>query len=336
MTGEPEITHQGLCTVDGCPWPSDPDMHIPWCSHGLVGHHQHIPKRSQDTRAKIQAFICPRCHDKIDNGLWSNHIKLFPDGSVHYFILDEHGKTKTERVIGEAKYAHDVMGSLVAKTDFSPASPSVAPGEHLDAFTSDEVAGGLALPTQDDVDNTALAAVVSGDLAVVATVDLSQVSDEELANLYAWADKQQKDAFLTKCHIIYAYRERHVQHWGESWIEQAYQLFDGAPSRRTLQAYANIWQISDTSDANLQEHIGPLSDSRSLMQFIGRKAPEDGRVALEAAVAHLAEFGEPPTVPALIHRLGEETEREPEPPCPDSEDGRHHYVTMCSACGHLK
>ena len=110
MTVSPEITHEGLCCVDGCPWPSDPDMHIPWCSHGLVGHHQHIPKRSQDTKAKIQAFICPRCHDKIDNGLWSNHIKTFPDGSVHYFILDEHGKTKTDRVVQQGR--QEVAGDL--------------------------------------------------------------------------------------------------------------------------------------------------------------------------------------------------------------------------------
>jgi len=122
MTVSPEITHEGLCGVDGCPWPSDPDMHIPWCSHGLVGHHQHIPKRSQDTKAKIQAFICPRCHDKIDNGLWSNHIKTFPDGSVHYFILDEHGKTKTDRVVGQA-HPHDPLLPAQVESEPHPYKP---------------------------------------------------------------------------------------------------------------------------------------------------------------------------------------------------------------------
>ena len=139
MTDEPEITHQGLCTTPGCPWPSDPDMHIPWCGHGLAYQHQHIPKLSQDPNAKIQAIICPRCHDRIDNGLWSNHIKLFPDGSVHYFILDEHGKTKAERVVGQ--------GGVV-----------VADDEEVSEMVSQsmsEMAGGLTTATPVDLSQDA-------------------------------------------------------------------------------------------------------------------------------------------------------------------------------------
>jgi hypothetical protein len=157
------------------------------------------------------------------------------------------------------------------------------------------------------------------------------LSDEELALLYADADRWQRQGFLYKCAIIYTYRERHVQHWGQSWIEQAYELFEGAPSRRTLEAYANIWQICTVSDVNLTEQIGPLTDSRSLMQFIGRKKPEMGRVALEAAVAYVAEYGEPPTVAALTHKLGEEHEAI----APARPECAHKWVevTVCEKCG---
>jgi hypothetical protein len=166
---------------------------------------------------------------------------------------------------------------------------------------------------------------IIGGKFVDVPVSYEALGDEELAILYADADRRQRDGFLDKCAVIYAYRERHVQTWGESWTEQAYELFEGAPSRRPLYAYANIGQIiSDASDTSLVEHIGPLTDSRSLMQFIGRKTPQAGAVALEAAVSYVAEYGEPPTVSALTHKLG--VEREPKV-C------EHEWVERCRKCG---
>ena len=55
-----------LCSVSGCPAPSDPDWHIPWCGHGLAGEHHHVPKRSQGGK-EIVAFLCPTCHFEVDN-----------------------------------------------------------------------------------------------------------------------------------------------------------------------------------------------------------------------------------------------------------------------------
>jgi len=294
------LSNVPLCTVKGCPFPSDPDWHIPFCGHGLVGHHQHIPKLSLDPNAKIQAFICPRCHDRVDNGLWSNHIKIFPDGSVHYFILDEHGKTKAERIIEQGKV--EVYETEPQETAVVPVARSKSEARRLTAQTGHTVLEDASYGP----------AVVS-----VLGIDWSSFSDEQLVVIYQDADERQGFAFMDKCHAIHTYRMRH-----DDWLESAYDLFHA--SRRTLYAYSNVYEVCVTSDTHIIENIGPLTDSRSLMQFIGRKSVEEGRVALEAAVAHLAEFGEPPTVKGLIHRLGTETTK--------PEEGCHHSW-KCELCG---
>jgi hypothetical protein len=152
------------------------------------------------------------------------------------------------------------------------------------------------------------------------------MTDEELATLYAQADQLQADAFVRKCHIVAVYRQRHEQHWGESWVEQAYELFEGHPSRRTLQAYANLGEMFDQPDTSL-DHIGKLADSASLMRYIGRKSLDDGKVALAAAVDYVAEYGEAPSQAALAHKLGEE--QESKAAC------AHEFapVLTCTKCG---
>lgn len=288
-----------LCKVKGCPHPSDPDWHRCFVCGKEPIDHQHFPKKSLAGKgAKIVAALCRRHHELITLNKWREGVYMHPDGSRRYYVQNEKGVEQCERIIEAAPELKEVIMPDEQGTATIQAEPLPAVKEE-------------AKPT-----------------------DLSQYSDEQLATLFAWADKQQKDSFLTKCHVIHAYRERHVQAWGDSWIEQAYQLFEGSPSRRTLEAYANIW-ICVTSDASLLEHVGPLTDSRSLMQFIGRKAPEDGRVALEAAVAHVAEFGEPPTVPALQHRLGEEKAETPER-CPSRADGPHEWLRVCKWCKAMK
>jgi len=313
------LSNVPLCTVKGCPFPSDPDWHIPFCGHGLVGHHQHIPKLSLDPNAKIQAFICPRCHDRVDNGLWSNHIKTFPDGSVHYFILDEHGKTMAERVIGrhgepvepEAQEAaqdeQQAAPAVVARSKSEAKRLTAQTGHAVTVFTDGPLAY-VDLP-QDDPYEPVFHSPRMG-------IDWSSFSDEQLVVIYQDADERQGFAFMDKCHAIHTYRMRH-----DDWLESAYDLFHA--SRRTLYAYSNVYEVCATSDTHIVENIGPLTDSRSLMQFIGRKSVEEGRVALEAAVAHLAEFGEPPTVKALQHRLGQEAK---------PEEGCHHSW-KCELCG---
>ena len=165
--------------------------------------------------------------------------------------------------------------------------------------------------------------------ATVPAVSYEAMSDEELATLYADADRRQRDGFLDKCAAVYTYRERHIQAWGESWTEQASKLFEGNPSRRTLYAYANLWgaaeQISASNCTYIAENIGPLTDSRSLMQFIGQKSSEQAVVALEAAVSYVAEYGEAPSKAALAHKLGEE--EEPRAACV------HEFELRCKRCG---
>jgi hypothetical protein len=155
----------------------------------------------------------------------------------------------------------------------------------------------------------------------VATLaeDWKTLSDDELQDLYETAEKKQGLSFLVKCKAVHSFKEKHD--WGDAWTEHAYQRF-GA-SRRTLYAYANIWAICVTSDTFI-ERVAPLTDSKSLMQAIGRRSLEDGVVAMEAAVAHYAEFGEAPTVAALAHTLGVEAKERPRHECPDC--GADHQV----------
>lgn len=343
------MTHIPLCTVKGCPHPSDPDFHVPVCGHGLAYEHHHTTKRSRGGALSVQVCICPNCHHKIDNGRWMDGVYDHDDGTIHYFIRDIQGNERCDEVIGQWKaeaapenVAGNVAESPIEARHTEPVrdvAASVAPA------VQEEEAPALARVWDNESDARAFGddtlPVVQEEASPIVDdshacrsydeLDFSIYSDQELAGLYIRADVLQRDSFLTKCHVIHAYRERHVQAWGQSWIEQAYDLFEGSPSRRTLEAYANIWQIYDVADAHLQEHLGPLTDSKSLMQFIGRKKPEDGLVALEAAVAHVAEFGEAPTVKALEHKLGVEA-------TPDvcSKGGAHEWIRTCEKCGRIK
>src|SRR3990167_2006501 len=95
-------TRTSLCTVRGCPAPSDPDFHIPICGHGLEGQQQHVTKRSQGGTKGPQVFICPSCHHEIDNGLWGNALLDLADGTKLYRVWGVHNETilegKYERV----------------------------------------------------------------------------------------------------------------------------------------------------------------------------------------------------------------------------------------------
>ncbi len=110
MTDDP-MTWEGLCPLGpSCPFPNDPDWHIPHCGHGLVGEHHHWPKRSRGGK-RIVAFLCHKCHKMADEGPGGNAIKEFPDGTERYLLWDGHGKMLVERVIGRWKEeAAEVVG----------------------------------------------------------------------------------------------------------------------------------------------------------------------------------------------------------------------------------
>ena len=152
------------------------------------------------------------------------------------------------------------------------------------------------------------------------TEDWRGLTDDELQAKYDAADQMQGLGFLLKCRVVWTYRDKHKQVWGETWTDQAIERF--SVSRRTCEVYANLWPICVSTNA--YSDVAPLTDSRSLMRYIGLKAPEDGAVAMEAAVAHHAEFAEPPTVAALAHRLGEEREERERHECPAC--GAEHTV----------
>ena len=143
------------------------------------------------------------------------------------------------------------------------------------------------------------------------TQDWSVLTDDELQAKYDAAEKMQGFAYLLRCKAVHAYRENHVQAWGESWTEQAIERF--GCSRRYAYSYANLWQIYVTSDTYLREGMAALTDSRSLMQTIGRATVEDGTRLLESAVAHVAEYAQPPSVQALV---GAETPEREKHACP--------------------
>ena len=84
----PSVKRIPACRVKGCPAPKDPDWHKPHCGHGLEGHHHHVPKRSQGGK-RIVAFLCPKCHEEVDNGIsLGNQIWKDKDGKEHYLLYD--------------------------------------------------------------------------------------------------------------------------------------------------------------------------------------------------------------------------------------------------------
>ncbi len=104
------VTRQSLrfkCSVKDCPWPKDEAIHVPWCL-GIpdVEHwadkptHQHHPKKGMggnNPKSKIVAILCVTCHDRIDNGDWSNDVKDMPGRGLVYFAQDLHGNTLIEK-----------------------------------------------------------------------------------------------------------------------------------------------------------------------------------------------------------------------------------------------
>ena len=348
------------CTTKGCPWPKDEDTHVPWCLHiEGVEHrrdqpwHQHHPKRSQGGK-QIVAILCSYCSDRVDNTPdWDNDISPGEDGKLEYILWD----TKVEggwnsplicRPIGPAagEQSNRERGGQTPNAMASKATPAAGSGREAgsaaaevqvaevttatgrSAGTSPDTSAAAPpaspLSTAAEAPGTAVDRSAVGSSAAVPglfTEDWSDLSDDELQLKYDTADQMQGMAFLLKCKAVHAYRENHVQAWHESWTEHAIERFN--VSRRYCYAFANLWEISVSRDTNL-EHVIPLTESRSLMQAIGRRSLEDGKAAMEVAVAHHAEYAEPPSVGQLEHKLGEEREPKERHECPAC--GADHVV----------
>lgn len=130
--------------------------------------------------------------------------------------------------------------------------------------------------------------------------DWAHYSEQRLLEEFDSATDQIRDGLLRKCKAVYVYRNR----VGKGWQDGASQLF--TVSRRTAEGFAGMWSAAvafQQHDAIAAAHIGELAESRSLVQMIGRMAPERAVDALGEAVGYVAEFGEPPTAAALAYRL---------------------------------
>ncbi len=308
------------CTTKGCPWPKDEDIHVPWCLHiEGVEHrrdqpwHQHHPKRSQGGK-QIVAVLCSYCSDKVDNTPdWDNAVSPGEEG-LEYVLWDtrvEGGWNKPLicRPIGEA-------GSAAAE------EPIATSKRRLHRMTTPSAAAPPASPLSSAGEAGSIGPDSSRGLTdhgpspaepSVFREDWSKLSDDDLQLKYDTAHQMQGMAFLVKCKSVCAYRDNHVQAWHESWTDHAIERFN--ISRRYCFAFANLWEIAVSRDTNM-EHIIPLTESRSLMQAIGRRALEDGKAAMEVAVAHHAEYAEPPSVSQLEHDLGEERGAKERHECP--------------------
>lgn len=96
------MTHIPLCTVKGCPRPSDPDWHVCFIDgcNKQEGDHQHFPKKSLAGKgAKIVAFLCRRHHELITLNRWREGVYVHHDGSKRYYVQNEKGEEQCERII---------------------------------------------------------------------------------------------------------------------------------------------------------------------------------------------------------------------------------------------
>jgi len=169
---EPEITHQGLCTTDGCPFPDDEgEWHTPWCQ-AIKGHrcfggatHQHWPKKGMgghNPESKIVACLCAGMHDAVDNGVkYGNAVIMDGEGRKVYRLwevtIEPPGKTLIERVIGEGDAKKSGLTANGAKS--LPSQSSVPLSDHPPAQEPDKVAGDLVLSLSKDEMVNALPAI---------------------------------------------------------------------------------------------------------------------------------------------------------------------------------
>ena len=323
------MTNIPLCTNPLCPAPSDPDWHRCICCGRPEGDHAHVESRARNPARKKSkdniVFLCREHHREVDerqNGVHGHAIRQIPGRGRLYFRWDLHGNTTFEKVL-DATGADDstalpetdtessvAVGAGVADAKGRPHG-SDSPALIMDGEGTAKLGSTIILQAEaveekparhgraQRAANIALESV-SAHMPSPFSLDSdwTALTDDQLQLIYEEGRRRQREGFMTVCKAVWQYRENHVQAWGESWTEQAIERF--GCSRRSAESYANLWQIYVTSDAYLQEGMESLLDSRSLMQAIGRKKPEEGARLLEKAVSHVAEFAEPPTVAALL------------------------------------
>ena len=131
--------------------------------------------------------------------------------------------------------------------------------------------------------------------------DLTPLTDQQLADLFEEAERQQAGAYLLKCKVVATYRANHKQRCGASCIDLASAQF--ARGMRTVEAYANFWDLYSELDTETKERLPDLGSNHSLLQFIGRQARSKRLMALLATLDYTDGTGELPSVAAVSQLL---------------------------------
>ena len=318
------ITHEGLCPVRGCPAPSDPSWHEPWCGHGLTGSHQHWPKKGMgghNKASRIVAFICNDCHYAVDNGAsMGNAVLTMPDGSQIYRVWNLKNETIVERVLSRSKKLpeanNEAPTSIEAQDFLAPAEglaaipvesgfPEILPGESQ-ALTKE------AIFIYDD----------SNQAVPWAHWNLDD-NLEELALYVAQCLTLSGASYVQACRAVAWYRDR-AQAAGESkWAEAGTTLF--SLSRRSLYRMAAVADSVDSvlASASLAQNESEIMALPiSTLQMLAQAPQEQREAAFLVALGHQAEFSEA-TPSAVAHDLAEAGIIE-----------RPSYAWVCPACGH--
>lgn len=263
-------------------------------------------------------MLCAAHHDCIDNGTRYEGLRL-SNGIVTW---DKRGRVYEIRN-RETEYVLREIPLRALDTGAGEPSAEETAGEPSASLP-------VALAAQEGEGSVDLSAPSPLPLPVASppvalTDDWSGASEDDLVAVYEAGEDAQRHGFLQRCKAVWEYRRRHSTGHdpASSWVEGAYGLF--AASRRTLEGMAGFWDVAVTyvtSDASGLERVAPITESRSLVQRIGRSKPADGAVMLEAAVDHLAEYGEAPSPASLAHKLGVESGEE-----------RERCGGTCSGCG---
>lgn len=332
-----------LCRVPYCPAPTSPEYHECWCGSKEIEHHHALGRGSGGTKIKKHIVaLCNKHHRAIHSSECSERILDLPTTGKTYVYYDTDGTIRKEEPLGEAESpaastagVPDVLGVGDGSSP-SAAAPPASPLSSAEEAGKLASAGGYGLAAQaqgnapgekrqrqgNRTPSDVVPACNSDSSSAEPSVfkeDWSSLSDDDLQLKYDTAGQMQGMAFLIRCKAVHAFRDNHVQAWHESWTDHAIERFN--ISRRYCFAFANLWEIAVNYDTN---HILPLTESRSLMQCIGRRSLKDGKAAMEVAVAHHAEFAEPPSVGQLEHSLGEEREPKDRHECPTC--GQEHAV----------
>ena len=325
MTTPPEITHQGLCSVDGCPFPDDEgEWHTPWCQ-AIKGHkcfggatHQHWPKKGMgghNPESKIVACLCAGMHDAVDNGVkYGNAVIVDGEGRKVYRLwevtIEPPGKTLIERVIQPAQESDKVAGDLVPPPRYDEVYQQA-----VQLMDSRE-----ALPALQE------ASIVSITLPVFprgVTPNLMGLQFDDLVTYEEWAAVGPELALLGDWlpwavgdwlkHGEWAYGEKYAQAASETGLKegrlQQYQWVSEHVQTCTRAQFSTLHWTHFRQVAHL--------DTEKQQEWLQRARDEN----LTTSELHLA-----------IHAK----ELPAGPECPDAEDGLHHYLTMCSLCGHLR